>query len=94
MAAPRAERAEGDDLGHLLAAVFLRDVLDDLAAAVRAEVDVDVGHADALGVEEALEQQAVLERVDVGDARRSRPGCRRPSRGPGRPGCRWPWRSG
>src|SRR5205085_7388271 len=35
--------------------------------AIHAEIDVDVGEADALGVEEALKEQAVLERVDVGD---------------------------
>ena len=58
---------EGDDLGDAVAAVLAVDVLDDLAAAVHAEVDVDIGHADALGVEEALEEQLVLQRVDVGD---------------------------
>ena len=84
----RAQRAEGDDLRHLLAAVLLGDVLDHLAAAVRAEVDVDIGHADALRIEEALEQQAVLQRVDIGDLpSRSRPGCRPPSRGPDPPEC-------
>ena len=39
-------------------------------AARHAEVHVDVGHALAPRVEEALEQQVVLERVDVGDAER------------------------
>ena len=63
----RAQRVEGDDLRHLLAAVLLGDVLDHLAAAVHAEIDVDIGHADALGIEEALEEQAVLQRVDIGD---------------------------
>ena len=54
----------------IVAAVFLRDVIDDLAAAAHAEIDVDIGHGDALGVEEALEEQVVLERIDVGDAQR------------------------
>ena len=36
-------------------------------ALVHAEVDVDIGHADTLGIEEALEQQAILQRIDVGD---------------------------
>ena len=63
----RAQRAEGDDLRHLLAAVFFGDVLDHFAAAVRAEIDVDIGHADALRIQEALEQQAVLQRIDIGD---------------------------
>ena len=65
-----AERAEGDDLRDLLAAVFLGDVLDHFAAAIGAEVDVDVGHADAFRIEEALEEQAVVQRVDVGDPHR------------------------
>ena len=51
-----------------VAAVLPGDVLDDLAPARLAEVDVDVGQADALGVQEALEEQVVLHRVDVGDA--------------------------
>jgi hypothetical protein len=48
--------------------VLARDVLDHLAAARFAEVDVDVGGADALLVQEALEDQLVLDRIDVGDA--------------------------
>src|SRR5262249_55283303 len=63
---------ERDDLGHVLAAVLARDVLDDLAAARLAEVDVDVGGRDALLVEEALEDEVVLDRIDVGDAQRIR----------------------
>ena len=43
-------------------------VIDHLLAFAEAEVDVDVRHADALRVEEALEQQVVLQRIDVGDA--------------------------
>ena len=60
-------RAEGDDLRDVLAAVLPGDVLDDLAAAALAEVDVDIGQRHALGVEEALEQQVVVQRIDVGD---------------------------
>ena len=63
----RAQGAEGDDLRHLLAAILLGDVLDHFAAPVRAEIDVDIGHADALRIQEALKQQAVLQRVDIGD---------------------------
>ncbi len=35
-----------------------------------AEVDVEVGHRYALGIEEALEQQVQLDRVEVGDGQR------------------------
>ncbi len=57
----RAQRAEGDDLGDLFAPVFFGDVLNHFAAAAGAEIDVDIGHGDALGIQEALEQQAVRE---------------------------------
>ena len=65
---PRLHRPERDDLRDVLAAVLARDVLDDLAAPALAEVDVDVGQRHALGVEEALEDQVVFDRIDVGDS--------------------------
>ncbi len=64
--------AVGDDLGDPVLAVLLGDVAQHLAAAALVEVDVDVGHRDPLGVEEALEEQPVLERVELGDAHRVR----------------------
>ena len=60
-------RAEGDDLRDVLAAVLARDVLDHLAAAPLAEVDVDIGQRHALRVQEALEDQIEVDRIDVGD---------------------------
>ena len=80
---------EGDDLRHLLAAVLAGDVVDDLAAAVLAEVDVDIGHGDALGIQKALEEQHVLHGIDVGDLHGigdQRAGCRAAARD--RRGCR------
>ncbi len=62
--------AEGDHLGDPVAAPLVGGVAHHLAAAAVVEVDVDVGHRRALGVEEPLEQQPVLDRVDVGDAQR------------------------
>ena len=62
--------AVGDDQGDPVVAVLVGDVADDLAAPTLVEVDVEVGHRDAVGVEEALEDQAVLERVEVGDPHR------------------------
>ena len=64
------KRAKGDDLGHLVAAVFLLHVLDHLFPAIHAKVDVEVGHRDAFGVEEAFEQQGIAQRVKVGDGQR------------------------
>ncbi len=65
---PCFHRPEGDDLRHVLASVLARHVVDDLAAPALAEVDVDVGQRHALGIEEALEDEVVLDRIDVGDA--------------------------
>src|ERR1019366_5746126 len=59
---------EGDDLRHVVASILLGDVVDHLAAAVHAEVNIDVRQADALRIEEALEQQLILQWINVGDA--------------------------
>ncbi|MDF9803148.1 hypothetical protein M2436_001695 [Streptomyces sp. HB372] len=64
--------AVGADHGDLVGAVLLSHVPDHLDAPALVEVDVDVGHGDALGVEEPLEDQPVLDRVEVGDAHRVR----------------------
>ena len=68
--AARLQRAEGDDLGDLIAAVALLHVVDHLAAPVLAEVDVEVRHRHALRIEEALEQQAEPDRIEIGDGQR------------------------
>ena len=65
-------RAEGDDLGHVVLPVLAGHVVDDLVAAVVLEVDVDVRHRHAVGVEEALEGQLVEDGVDRRDAQRVR----------------------
>jgi hypothetical protein len=49
---------------------FLLDVGDHLFPAVHAEVDVEVGHRDPFGVQEALEQQGVAQGIKVGDRQR------------------------
>jgi len=48
-------------------AVALGCVLDHVAPVALVEVHVDVGHLDAARVEEALEEQVVLDRVEVDD---------------------------
>ena len=63
----RLHRPERDDLRDVLAAVLARHVLDHFAAPPFAEIDVDVGQRHALGIQEALEDQVVLDRIDVGD---------------------------
>ena len=52
----------------MVAAVLAIDIVDDLAAAVDAEVNIDIGHADALGIQKSLEEQAVFNGVNIGDA--------------------------
>ena len=51
---------------------FSGDVVDHPLAALDGEVDVDVGHRLAARVEEPLEEEVVLDRVDVGDLERVR----------------------
>ena len=46
----RSHRTKGDDLRHMVAAVFFVDVVDDFLAALVAEIDVEVRHRDALRV--------------------------------------------
>ena len=65
---PGEHRPEGDDLGDVVWTVFAGDVGDDLVTSAVFEVDVDVGHRHPVGVEEALERQAVADRVDRRDA--------------------------
>ena len=65
---PGLDGGEGDDLGHVVAAVALGGVADHLVPVAGVEVHVDVRHGDAARVEEALEQQVVADGVEVGDA--------------------------
>src|SRR2546423_2911294 len=69
-----AQRALGlisDERGRqrsALTAVFVIDVLDDFLAPLVLEIDVDIGRLVALLRNEALEQQLLLDRIDLGDA--------------------------
>ena len=59
---------EGNDLRHMIGPVFPIDVINDLLPTLVAEVHVKIGHADALRVQEALEDQIVPDGVDIRDA--------------------------
>ena len=63
----RLQLRERDDLRDAIAPVLLGDVGEDALAALHREVDVDVGHRLAARVQEALEQQVVRDRIEVGD---------------------------
>ncbi len=65
---PGGHGAEGDDLGHPVAAVLAPDVLHHLVPAVVPEVHVNIRHTHPLRIEEPLKVQAVLDGVDVRDA--------------------------
>ena len=69
-----------------LAPVALPDVLDHFSAALEAEVHVDIGHGDPLGIQEPFEEEIKAERINAGDTQRV--GDQRaspPSHGWGRP---------
>ena len=66
----RLEFAERDDLRDALAAIALGDVFDHPVAVVLTEIDVEVRHRHALGIEEALEQEPEAQGVEVGDLQR------------------------
>ena len=67
---PGEHRAEGDDLGDVILAVLVADVVDDLVTALVLEVHVDIGHRHPVRVQEPLERQPVVERVHRRDAQR------------------------
>ena len=68
--AARQERTEGDDLRDPVSAIALAHVSDHFVAPVLAEVDVEIRHRDAFGIEEPFEQQAKSQRIEIGDGER------------------------
>ena len=66
----RLHAAEGDDLRHLLRAELIHRIADQLFTLVVREVEVKIGHGDAARIEEALEDELVTQRIQVGDADR------------------------
>ena len=55
-------------MGHLLSTIFLGDVVQYRCASIVIKVGVDIGQRDAVRVQEALKQQVILHRVNLGDA--------------------------
>ena len=62
------KRPKGDDLAHVVVPIFLDDVVDHLSATVHAEIHIDIGHADPLGIQKPLEEEVIVEGIDVRDA--------------------------
>ena len=55
-------------MGDVVGAVALLHILDNAVAAFVVEVHVDIGHTHALRVQETLEEQAIFEWIQVGNA--------------------------
>ena len=58
-------RAEGDDLGDFILAVFVSNVANRLLAPIHAEINIEIGHGNAFGIKKALKQKPVLDRIKV-----------------------------
>ncbi len=64
---PRCHRSECNDLTDRIASIKLGNVIDHIASAPNAEIDIDIRHRDSLGIQKSLEQQFMLERINVSD---------------------------
>ena len=64
---PRLQLAESDDLRHPVGTIFAAHIGDHFVPPVLAEIDVEVRHRHAFRIQEAFEQQAELQRVQIGD---------------------------
>jgi len=60
--------AEGDNLRHIVPAVFFRYVTDYLVPAFLTEIDVDIRHALPVGIEESLEEKPIADGINLGDS--------------------------
>ena len=47
---------------------MLSDVINDTVASLHTEINIEIGHRHAFGIEKSLEQQIVIQRVKIGDA--------------------------
>ena len=63
-----SHRTIGDDVRHLLLSILLGHPIEHSATTFVVEVDIDIGQRDTVRVEESLEQQVVLDRVNLRDS--------------------------
>ena len=66
----RGHLPERDDMRDMVLSVGVDNILQHLGATGVVEIDVDIRHGDAVGVQETFEQEIELERIDVRDAER------------------------
>ncbi len=55
--------AVGDDLRDAVAAIFVGHILDDPVASLHAEIDVEIRHRHAFGIQKSFEQQIMLDGI-------------------------------
>ena len=65
----RRHGAVGDDVSHVVFAIFLRDPVQDAAAAVVVEIDVNIRERDTVRIQETLKQEVIFNRVYLRDAK-------------------------
>ena len=65
---PGSHGPKGNDLGHPIGPVPFHHIIYDLVPAVITKIDIDVGHADPFGIEEAFEEKAVGQGIHIGYA--------------------------
>ncbi len=63
----RRHGAKGGNLRHRLMAVAVLHILDHTVTAILTKVDIEVRHRHPFRVEEALEQQVIFQRVEIGN---------------------------
>ncbi len=74
---------EGNNLGHVVGAVFLLYVFDDLPPPFITEINIKIGHGDPFRVQEAFKKQLVFQRVKIGNPEQipDQAACGRPAAG-------------
>ena len=58
---------EGTNLGYVVSSIFISYIFEDLVTSFIREVDVDIWHADTIGVQKPFEKKAIFKGVYVGD---------------------------
>ena len=66
----RCHGAEGGNLTDCITTVFVFDIVNDAVSIGLTKIDVKVGHRNPLWIQEALKQQVVLQRIEVGNLQR------------------------
>ena len=63
----RLHRTKSDDLSDLVIAIFVSSIFHHFSPAVIPEIQVDIRHRNTSWIEEAFEDQAMLDGIDQGD---------------------------